>query len=174
MPSPGAVWPAMVIEDLFSTNLLFNWMVPEIPNRIVRGPVAERRPSRKEPGPASFRFVTWNTYPPRPPAAKRPKPSAPGKASGFSADPASAPASKRAPQTAKARVWRIGFEQGNVTVEVGTGPICAALAHRSISKAGGRRGEFMKHSKGARTALSAGFKAMPPGHRADRAVRAPS
>src|SRR5690606_9670314 len=36
--------------------------------------------SRNDPGPESFRFVTWMTSPPRPPDVSRPKPSAPGKA----------------------------------------------------------------------------------------------
>src|SRR5213594_2802997 len=77
----------MVISDLSRTNLLFNWIVPETPNTIVRGPLAERIPSRNDPGPESSRLLTWKTSPPRPPVADRPKPSAPGKASSALAEP---------------------------------------------------------------------------------------
>src|ERR1041384_276539 len=96
MPSPGAVWPATVKSDLFSNNLLLSWMVPEVVKTIVRGPLAERMPSRNEPGPESLRLVTSYTSPPRPPLASRPNPSAPGKAgTSFSGAAVAAMASKR-------------------------------------------------------------------------------
>jgi hypothetical protein len=80
MPSPGAVWPAMVSRPFVTRSGDFSTMVPETSNTTVRGPAAST-PARSEPGPLSPRWVTWNTAPPRPPSAKRPAPSAPGKAS---------------------------------------------------------------------------------------------
>ena len=49
---------------------------------MVRGPLASMA-WRSEPGSESFRFVTSNTLPPRPPMVYFPKPSAPGKAGIF-------------------------------------------------------------------------------------------
>ena len=54
--------------------------MPATSNRIVRGPRASTA-ARRLPGPLSARVVTRSTVPPRPPCAKRPAPSAPGKAS---------------------------------------------------------------------------------------------
>src|SRR3546814_18251114 len=56
-------------------------MTPPTVNTQVRGPFASMQ-ARSEPGPESFRLLTLMTAPPRPPCALRPKPSAPGKASG--------------------------------------------------------------------------------------------
>src|SRR3546814_12319016 len=56
-------------------------MTPPTVNTQVRGPFASMQ-ARSEPGPESFRLLTLMTAPPRPPCALRPKPSAPGQASG--------------------------------------------------------------------------------------------
>src|SRR3546814_19188874 len=56
-------------------------MTPPTVNTQVRGPFASLQ-ARSKPGPESFRLLTLMTAPPRPPCASRPKPSAPGKASG--------------------------------------------------------------------------------------------
>ena len=58
-------------------------LVPETRKTTVRGPVRTCSASRRLPGPASFRFVTSTTAPPRPPGVSEPKPSAPGKATGW-------------------------------------------------------------------------------------------
>jgi len=57
MPSPGAVWPAMVMYGLVIFKLLFRIIVPEILNTTVLGPDASTA-ARKLPGPESFKFVT--------------------------------------------------------------------------------------------------------------------
>ena len=58
MPSPGAVWPAMVTFDPVRRRPLI-WMWPLTAKTMVRpaaGTVA--MPSRKEPAPEAFRLVT--------------------------------------------------------------------------------------------------------------------
>ena len=60
-------------------------MFPEMSNTTVRGPDCSTA-QRRLPSPESLRFVTCRTLPPRPPFAKAPNPSAPGKASKSSAD----------------------------------------------------------------------------------------
>ena len=80
MPPPGALWPAMVTRGSRMTRSEASRIVPATSNRIVRGPCASTA-ARRLPGPLSARLVTRSTAPPRPPAAKRPAPSAPGKAS---------------------------------------------------------------------------------------------
>ena len=58
MPSPGAVCPAMVKNDLLITSGFLSSIVPERSNTIVRGPSALAIPSRSEPGPSSASVVT--------------------------------------------------------------------------------------------------------------------
>src|SRR3546814_12911540 len=61
-------------------------MTPPTLKTHVRGPRASTQ-ARSEPGPPSLRFVTLMIAPPRPPCARRPKPSAPGNASAARAAP---------------------------------------------------------------------------------------
>ena len=56
IPSPGAVWPAIVMFPFFISSVLFNAIVPDTSNTIIRLPLFN--PSRSEPEPLSFRFVT--------------------------------------------------------------------------------------------------------------------
>src|SRR6185295_9773348 len=79
MPPPGALWPAMVTRGSRTTRSEASRIVPATSKRMVRGPRASTA-ARRLPGPLSARLVTGSTAPPRPPAAKRPAPSAPGKA----------------------------------------------------------------------------------------------
>src|SRR5678816_1784890 len=60
---------------------------PDTRKITVRGPSASQA-ARKLPSPASFRFVTKMTRPPRPPGVLAPKPSAPGNAGTVSVAPA--------------------------------------------------------------------------------------
>src|SRR5690349_6478163 len=54
-------------------------MMPETRKIMVRGPLVSQA-ARKLPRPASLRFDTNKTLPPRPPGVFAPKPSAPGRA----------------------------------------------------------------------------------------------
>jgi hypothetical protein len=61
IPSPGAVWPAMV--NLFDVIRVAmppaRWIAPETANTTVRPPAGiVVTPSKKEPGPEEFVFVT--------------------------------------------------------------------------------------------------------------------
>ncbi len=56
MPSPGAVWPAMV-RLLATLTAELRWMVPPTSKTTVR--LVWATASRKEPGPESLRLVTW-------------------------------------------------------------------------------------------------------------------
>ena len=82
MPPPGAVCPATVRYGSSITICSLTSMVPDTPNTTNRRP-PDSRASRRLPAPASFRFVTVMTRPPRPPGVPHPKPSAPGKAGNF-------------------------------------------------------------------------------------------
>src|SRR5580704_5455766 len=77
--SPGAVWHAMVRNGLVIRYIAAGVMIPATRKTQVRGPLALVH-ARSEPVPESFRLVTSNTCPPRPPTAAAPPPSAPGKA----------------------------------------------------------------------------------------------
>ena len=79
MPSPGAVWPAMVTYGLEMTIDDFKATVPDTRKITVLCPSVSAA-SRKLPGPQSSRFVTKRTLPLRPPIDWAPNPSAPGKA----------------------------------------------------------------------------------------------
>src|SRR5262245_29257766 len=79
MPSPGAVWPAMVRNGFVTVMFDFNAIVPLTRKTTMRGPSVSHA-SRRLPGPESLRFVTKRTRPPRPPGVLVPKPSAPGNA----------------------------------------------------------------------------------------------
>src|SRR5689334_6747879 len=81
MPSPGAVWPAIVTSAFRTVSRERSLIVPETRKTMVRGPEAVTA-ARRLPGPASLRFVTAMTLPPRPPVAMAPYPSAPGKEGG--------------------------------------------------------------------------------------------
>ena len=95
MPSPGAVWPAMVMYGSVIFSGEASVISPPTRKITMRGPLAMQA-SRKLPGPASFRLVTKMTLPPRPPTAMAPKPSASGNA-GISRA-AAAPASQQPAQ----------------------------------------------------------------------------
>ncbi len=78
-PSPGADCPAIVTKGWLIFTGDFRSMSPATAKTMVRGPEASAA-SRKLPGPASFRFLTTQTRPPRPPRVQAPSPSAPGNA----------------------------------------------------------------------------------------------
>src|SRR5699024_1175606 len=75
MPSPGAVWPATVTSPLLICKFDSSAIVPETLKSIIRGPNVSIA-ARKLPSPESFKLVTYITFPPRPPVASCPKPSA--------------------------------------------------------------------------------------------------
>ena len=77
MPAPGAVWPAIVMFGPVIRTL--PRITPLTSKTTMRGPSC-RQAHCSEPGPEGFRFVTLMTFPPRPPTATAPKPSAPGNA----------------------------------------------------------------------------------------------
>ncbi len=79
MPSPGAVWPAIVIYGLDMVRSFSSVIMPETRKITIRGPLASIA-SRKLPGPSSLRLVTLKILPPRPPGVNAPAPSAPGNA----------------------------------------------------------------------------------------------
>ena len=81
MPSPGAVCPARVQ----SARLIFNSSESTISpltskTMVIGSPWYCENAQRSEPSPLLLRFVTFTTFPPRPPVVYLPKPSAVGKA----------------------------------------------------------------------------------------------
>ena len=84
MPSPGAVCPASVQLARFTRRLLLRRISPFTANTMVSGsPGYWLKAHRSVPSSSvSANDVTVTTFPPRPPVAYLPKPSAVGKATG--------------------------------------------------------------------------------------------
>jgi len=82
IPSPGADCPAMVTFPSICRGDS-RWMVPATAKTMILLDFCWAA-SLKLPGPASLRLDTINVFPPRPPTACLPKPSAPGNAMGRS------------------------------------------------------------------------------------------
>src|SRR5690606_8097092 len=64
-----------MVRSELSTSTLLRWITPATSNTIILPGLLTA--SRSEPSPLSSSVVTRYTSPPRPPVAKRPKPSAP-------------------------------------------------------------------------------------------------
>ena len=81
-PSPGAVCPASVKFLALQRISDFNSILPETAKTTVVASFCEHccNAHLKEPSPSSLVLVTITTFPPRPPVAFLPKPSAVGKA----------------------------------------------------------------------------------------------
>ena len=84
IPSPGAVCPAMVTSPFFMSRFDVKAIVPDTVNTIILAPVWLSAFLKVPCCVPSAMVVTNNTFPPRPPVASLPKPSAPGKATAVS------------------------------------------------------------------------------------------
>ena len=107
MPSPGAVWPAMVRNGSRITTGDRRVTSPPTRNTTVRGPSGlDRRPEAAGAGVVEVR-ARRTTRPPRPPGVEAPKPSAPGKAGSSGradADIARRPAARKVPDETRHRL----------------------------------------------------------------------